>query len=153
MPQLPSGRHIALDRQSLAQLIERMQDETFVNDLLVIERPNDLLPYIDLIYLQPGTRAADIDYAEGSVPAPEDLEPVHSGFTLKNINQAVKDWPEEDTQALIEFLRSKRTREFVADTLKIVAEEKKKLLAHPSFAVRCQAAYWLGGVHPLQTND
>jgi hypothetical protein len=92
-------------------------------------------------------------YARGSLPVDAALRTVSSGHTVATLAAAVKGWPLADIRALQAFIASERFGAFLDEALAEVQAAKRRLLDDPRFTVRCQAAFWLVGVHPLQRWD
>ena len=153
MPQLPSGRHIAIGLDPLNRLIDGIKDNPYVTDLLAIETREHLYRYVELLYLAEDPTAATPDYAQRSVPVSADLKPSPSGYTLADLGNEVESWSTADQHALADFLQSDRVLAYLDDTLASVQAAKRRLINDPRFSVRSQAAFWLGGAHPLQTDE
>lgn len=151
MPQLPSGRHVGLGLDPLNSLVARIKESAFITEVLVIEEREHLYRYVDLLILQVDSSLPTPEYARGSLPVSADLKTNPSGYTLATMAPEVETWPISDQQALLDFVYSARTEHFLDNTLQWVKDIKRSLLDDPRFAVRVQAAMWLGGAHPLQT--
>lgn len=151
MPQLPSGRHIALGRDPLERLVEGIKDNVFITKILVIEQRQDLYPYIDLLFLQEERCSATPEYAKGSLPVSADLKAFPSGYTLATMAPEVESWSVADQRALADFLAAERTCCFLDTTLRWVRDQKRRLADDPRFLVRYQAGMWLAGIHYIQT--
>jgi hypothetical protein len=151
MPQLPSGRHVALSLAPLEAMAQRALATSFVTELLQIEQREQLFPYVELIYLVPGD-GAPVELAPGSRPMPAELQEVPSGLTLATLQAGIATWSVADRNALYAFIASERNTAFLERALEWVQARKRELLDDPRFAVRVQAAWWLAGYHPLQTD-
>jgi hypothetical protein len=137
----------------LEALLKDVESRTFLNELLVIERREDLYPYVDLQYLTTEPGSTGLLLAEGSLPVAADLVAHPSGLTLATMSDEVSTWPTADQRALAAFLHSDRTIRFLDGALQSVIERKRELALHGSFVTRYQAGLWIAGLHPLQTGD
>lgn len=114
MPQLPSGREIAITARRLSEVAARYEDTGEPAALDHVRTVRDLYPYIDVMYFRPRT-----DGAPGAVDAylPTGLEPYPSGYTLADMEAFTRDWTEADRAAFHAFLEEDRTREYLAKAL------------------------------------
>lgn len=152
MPQLPSGRHIALGLEPLNELVDRARTSQFVTELLLIVKPAHLLPYVELIHLEPHN-GDNVQLMVGSQPMPGELRQVRTGVTLATWLEAARDWSNDDQQAFRAFLSSPRVARLFEETLTWVHTRKEELKQHPDPLVQWQVMTWLKGCHPLQDGD
>jgi hypothetical protein len=154
MPQLPSGRHIAIQATPLFALIEAAcLPEAVITRLLQIEEACDLAPFIDLIYFRESGDVPTPIVAPGSQPVPSDLKPYVSGHTLATIWDMAADWPASDQEAFAAYLASEQVQNFLAALLDEVARVKHRLSREGDDLQRLQALMWETGCHPLQKED
>ena len=57
MPMLPSGRYVAVIRDSLSELLDNAEQSTNVHKVLAIQVTADIYPYTDLVWLLPASQA------------------------------------------------------------------------------------------------
>lgn len=152
MPQLPSGKHIALHDGSLRGLYQAVGDGLGVHELMAITEADHLWRFIDVIYYRDRGAMAyrDAAPAAGSLPAPPGLEPYPSGYTVAGIGDELRSWPLQDQEAFAEFLVSERTSGYLRSLLDQVTAMQKDVLEHGNLLQRTQAGWWVAGVHPLQ---
>lgn len=151
MPQLPSGKHFALDTSPLWQVIDDAYEGRFVHAVMAIERPEDMFEHVAILYLRP--RAPDTapwQISGNSDHPPDDLEPYPSGFNLVTIKGECAQWSKEDQRAFVEFLNSPKTDAYFSDTLDTVRACQQDLLGQPSSLPGLIATWWKHGCHPLQ---
>ncbi|WP_395739945.1 hypothetical protein [Prosthecobacter sp.] len=154
MPQLPSGRHFALDVEHLYKLIEDAFKAQWVHKLMAIEKVEDLHPYIGIVLLRPAEQdMVSQVLAKGSLPVSETLEPLPSGYNLANVHELTSTWSEEDQTAFQAFLKEARLQTHLQNQLQAVEEAKEKLLGQPDTTAGLLATYWKMGCHPLQEQE
>lgn len=151
MPQLPGGRHIAIQPESLNNLCERVKTGFRVHELMSIESREHLLNYIDVVFFKP-KEPADIpgSLAQGSDIPPENMTPYLSGFTVNTFQEELTTWPKTDRDAFLAFLQEPRFRKYCDDLLQLLDEYKEELYAHGCLATRAQIGWWKIGCHPMQ---
>ena len=153
MPQLPSGRHIALDPSPLQQVIEDAYEGLAAHELMAIDRLEKLFAYIDVLYFRPGQLDTDLQLANFSIVPPDGLEPYASGFNVVSIQREVESWREEDKKAFVRFLNSQRVNEFLVSLMEAVNERKSQLTDNPQTLQGMLALWWKLGIHPLQQDE
>ena len=107
MPQLPSGRRVAIDTQPLQDLLMNWNQKVAHGQLAGLRTAVDLIPYVRILNLVPkdpqSTQA--VHTVSGSLPLPLDLEPRDSGLRLSDWPGAFAIWTDADKaafQALID---------------------------------------------------
>jgi hypothetical protein len=150
MPQLPSGKHFALNDYELRQMFLKLENGFRVHELMAIEKPEHLLPFVNVIYFKPSKDAMIYDNHEKSAKMPEGWQPYQSGFTLLTIRDELEQWPAEDRQAFAEFLSGAYYQDYLQSLLQDVEKVKSALLAEGPAIARVQAWWWKEGIHPLQ---
>lgn len=155
MPQLPSGRHVALEPQPLNQLIDDVVNERAVAiwPLLAIASPNDCINHFELVYMEPTGDGDTPSLATGSVPLDAALRKVHTGLTLGDVLADTSDWSREDKEFFCEFLSSERVQAFLAHHFDHVQEVQAELREHGSSLQKWEAQTWAAGCHPLQDEN
>ncbi len=94
MPQLPSGRHVAISGDYTLALARKGNLALSMAFILEVKSAQDLLPLINVIYFKP------IDGANGKG------EPYPSGLMLSDIGTEKCDWPAEDVAFFNQWLAS-----------------------------------------------
>lgn len=154
MPQLPSGRHVALDPSPLNQLIDDVLHERTLAHwpLLAIESPNDCLKHIEINYMEPVLDVGAPNLAKGSLPIDSTLRQVRTGLTVENVLADASDWSREDKEFFCDFLSSERVRDFLDNHFENIKQIQASLREDGSFLQKWQAQTWAAGCHPIQ-ND
>ena len=74
MPMLPSGRHVAILRDSLSELLDNAEQVTHVHKVLAIQDRADTYLYTDVLWLLPEGQASqeqvDSAFLDVSLPRP-----------------------------------------------------------------------------------
>ena len=154
MPQLPSGKHFALDPSPLQKIISDAYDGLKAHELMAIENIEQLFSHINIMYFRPAKEARDnLPLAKFSIVPPDDLEPYFSGFNLISIKDEFDSWCHEDQKAFAEFLNEKRTNSYLEGLLETVKEYQDQLTENPSTLQGMLALWWKLGIHPLQENE
>lgn len=143
MPQLPSGRHIAIQANGFDALYDEAFNGTQAHKLMQIKTIEDLYPYIDVLDFEQDER-----HAEPGLPA--GLKPVPSGHTLATVNQA-NDWHDEHDKAAFWFyISSERAQSLLEAILDDVKQRQQDLMKEGPYLGRLLALFWHVGAHPLQ---
>lgn len=151
MPQLPSGRHVALDPSALQTIVDGAFEGIAAHELMAIESENDLFSHIMVLYFRPKPgEGSPLPLAKGSLAPPQDLEPYQSGFNLVTIKEEWERWDDDDKRAFVRFLRDGRTGEFLENILQTVKTLQEDLLSRPTTIQGTLATWWRLGIHPLQ---
>ena len=154
MPQLPSGRHIALDPAPLDKLIRQAENGALVHQLMAIKSAEDAFSHIGVSYFRQRALGSDEpDMAPDSARQPDDLEPYPSGFNLVTIQHELARWSTEDRVAFLAFLRESRVATFLESLLRAIKSVQADLLDAPSTLPGLLATWWQLGIHPLQEED
>ena len=118
MPQLPSGRHVAVSgRQFVA-------DGGTWDDLDHVHTLEDLAPYIGIELFREATpfdktrRSTRPKPVVQSHGLPDDLIPYDSGYTLADFDELLAEWSDDDATALREFIDSDRFQGYLRDILR-----------------------------------
>lgn len=156
MPQLPSGRHFAVDFDLgwLASALDELTPSGIVATMSV-KSVKDLEPYTRLLWLTP-KNAEDNQTTpclQGSLTPPADLTPMWSGRTMATLDELASETTEDDMTAIREFLQSDRFQQTLKGLFEDVVEVQEELVRHPNLTVRTQAAWAKMDVHPLQTGE
>lgn len=153
MPQLPGGRHVAINATPLAALLDDANNPVNAQKIMAINSPHDLEAYIEVIFLMPEAEAADrgfdTEFINNSLPRPPGLFAVRSGFCLSDWPVLTRDWNDEDKVAFREFIDGRGAETFdrcmaevgiAQDAMRNASEMTAKILA----------AWMAAGCHPAQ---
>jgi len=152
MPQLPSGRHIAIGTDSLSGLLETVAAGFRVHELMSIKEPEHLSPYLDIYYFRPATPDDPaIEYTDAALTPPDGFTPCRTGHTLATLHQAWEQWPADDRQAFVDFLSEPRFSDYLNELFDYVERYKQIIRDSGPFAARVQAHWWDASCHPLQS--
>ena len=129
MPQLPSGRHVAIGPDPFVELIS---DVTGFGNLLKITKITclqDLHEWFDILFFVEKNESGS-DYAFPALSAnslipPPDLVLVNSGYRVSAWQKLSEDWSNEDRQAMIDFIDSDRFTENFSQHLKKIFDIQK----------------------------
>lgn len=104
MPQLPSGRHVALSGDYTLALARKGDLRLSLGFTMHVQSADDLAPLLNVIYFKP---------AEGK-PGPG--EPYPSGLMLSDVGTEKCDWSDEDTAFFSEWLASDAVQQWLRKT-------------------------------------
>lgn len=153
MPQLPSGRQVAINPTDLEILVENADNPANVHRLMAIQSETDLYPYVNVLYLLPEAealgRAMNLEFRNDALPRPPGLALVASGFTLSDWDALTAEWTDDDRVAFRQFLET-RCKSILAGWLQLVRDVQRTLPQSASFTTRILAGWWLAGIHPAQ---
>lgn len=153
MPQLPSGRHVAIQATPLFALMERALQGGVITRLLRIEHIEQLWPYVDVMYFLELPGVSPVNVAPGGLPVPSDLEPYASGCTLATIGSELTGWSEADREAFDAYVASERVQVHLAALLREVTDLLDRLAREGEFETRLQALMWKTHCHPVQGDE
>lgn len=154
MPQLPSGRKVAIDPAPLATLLGAARQAANIHKVMAIKTARDLYPYMAVIYFvskveNDKQEAKELNYRSDSLPAPTDMVPKATGYCLSDWREFTSDWSEKDKVAMREFLEGRATALF--DTgMAAVVKTQAELHEPSSFLTKALVGTWDAGVHPAQ---
>jgi hypothetical protein len=157
MPQLPSGRHIAIDPAPLVQLTKDRDTPQLVHQLMAISGLASLFDWLDLHFFVTKEEALDkakaLDLTESSLPAPEGLVGVATGYRLSDWQTLAAGWTDADRVAFAGWLESDRAKHQFDQWLQHIRKLQKQMLSDDAVPLtRLLATMYEQGVHPLQ-ND
>lgn len=151
MPQLPSGRHFAIDTAPLQKILDDAQTAGGVHHLMNIDSIPKLFQHIEVLYFRPiGETPTDWTYCDDSIPRPTGFEPYPSGFNLETIRSEYATWDAADQAAFVAFLNEERVSRYFEHSLSVIREHQERLLQVPSSLPGLLATWWKLGCHPLQ---
>lgn len=130
MPQLPSGRKIAIDATRLSKMAELNAQTVQRYSIHRVKTITDLYPFIDVIFFKdtPEGTPSTVGYAPGAQNLEEiaQLYPYRSGFTLATLDEEAHTWPPEDRQAWTDFLQEPRTQAHLQEVLEVVLDSQRR---------------------------
>ena len=118
MPQLPSGRHVAVSGRQFEATGGTWDDLDHVHTL------KDLALYIGIELFREATPFDKHRQSVSPKPVPQShglpdgLILYDSGYTLADFDDLITDWSDEDATALCEFIDSDRFQGYLRDTLR-----------------------------------
>ena len=122
MPQLPSGRHVALSNVRLLAEADRYGRCGEPASIGRIETADDLRPWLDVLYFRP---RAGTDAAEASASnLPDRVEPYAGGLTLSSIDRNEADWSGDDREAFLRYVASEAAVKWLRRTFDEVARRR-----------------------------
>lgn len=150
---LPSGRHVAILRDSLSELLDNAEQATNVHKVLAIQGKADTYLYTDVLWLLPEGQATheqvDSAFLDGALPRPPGLVPVRSGYRLSQFADFAADWSDEDKVAFWEFINVRADHLF-EESLALTVKVQNYLRTQSVGTTKLQVAWWDAGVHPVQ---
>lgn len=153
MPMLPSGRHVAIMRASLSELLDNAELVTHVHKVLAIQDKTDIYLYTDVLWLVPESEASqeqiDTAFLDGSLPRPPGLVPVKSGYRLSQFAVFAADWSDQDKAAFWEFINVRAAPMF-DESLELCVKVQNFLRTESVGTTKLMVAWWDAGVHPVQ---
>lgn len=153
MPQLPSGRQVAINPIDLDDLVKNAENPANVHHLMAIKSEADLFPYIAVLYLLPEAeahgRALDLEFRSDALPRPPGLVIVPSGFHLSDWDALTAEWTDEDIVAFRQFLET-RAQPTITGWLECIRNAQRALSQSASPTIRILVAWWQAGIHPAQ---
>ncbi|MBV6475202.1 MAG: hypothetical protein MOGDAGHF_00719 [Rhodocyclaceae bacterium] len=152
MPELPSGRHVALMPTPLDNLLKEGRHFGNIHKVLAIKSEADLARYVDVLYLVPASEAGSQEGVLGlnahSLPLPPGMGFVPAGFKLSEWEEN-SGWSEADRAAFSDFLAG-RCAPVLREWLDTVKTGQAKLHEADDPLTRLLVAWWDAGCHPAQ---
>lgn len=153
MPMLPSGRHVAMIRTPLQDLLEDATNILKVHKVLAIQQKVDIYPFTEVLWLVPEDQATrdqlDAAFLDGSLPRPPGLIPVRSGYRISQFETFAADWSGDDKAAFWEFIYGRADALF-EQSLQMVLEVQTILRTKADGMAKLMVLWWDQGVHPAQ---
>ena len=117
MPQLPSGRHVAIHAGPFERTMQKVSEYALMREVVKMETIADVLNFVDVIFLEKAdTEIIDSEkysIADGSFIPPPGFIALNTGFTLSNWKELANDWSDEDRAAMLAFLKSDRCNSYL----------------------------------------
>jgi len=151
MPQLSSGRHVAISPTPLNQLIDDILHERTLAlwPLLAISSPEDCLAFFEVIYFVEKDAEDKTDQASNGNYPPE-LMPAPTGLSPVDVLSEDSEWTADERHEFKAFLSSERAQNFLQKAYDDVKDTQELLRTDGSFLQKWQALTWQAGCHPLQ---
>lgn len=154
MPQLPSGRHIAIDPSPFLELMKSASHFSNIHKVMAIASVPNLLPWLDLMYLvEPGTANMNLqkyELTDSSFTPPPGLLALNANCRLSRWEALAKDWPPEDCAAMKSFLASERCNQYLTKLVYIAQLQQELFLVGDDFLPKLLAGWYANGIHPAQ---
>ena len=130
MPQLPSGRHVAIHAGPFEHLMQKVSEFALMREIVQMETISDVLGFIEVIFLVKSAIASnntsEYSLADDSFTPPPGFIALNSGFKLSDWEEMAKDWSYEDQTAMRKFLESEDVRFIFSITW--ISQNLKKLI-------------------------
>lgn len=155
MPQLPSGRIVAIDPDPLITLIDERSPFT-AHKLMDIKTVEDLFYYVELVYIVPASEAPigsiPPKLHANALPCPPGHAVIASGKRLSELPEVAMQWSAADREAMDEFVMTRAIPhlEKFLDKVKQAQDESRK---SRDITTRVLSAWHDQGIHPMQEND
>jgi hypothetical protein len=154
MPQLPSGRNVAIHLNLLNILLTAADRPDNVHQVMGLTTIESLKPYASVIYLVPESECQEevleISFRDDALPRPSGYVTIESGYSLDQFDVFSSDWSDEDKQSFQEFISSRGLPLFQSG-LKAVDQVRQWLLNEAEPTLRILAHWHVAGIHPCQT--
>ena len=128
MPQLPSGRHIAIHAGPFEHFMQKVSEFALMREIVQMETISDVLDFVDVIFLVKSdlesNHSSEYSLADESFTPPPGFIALNSGFKLPDWEGMAKDWSAEDRAAMQEFLESDRCKSYFQHYLDIAKSQK-----------------------------
>lgn len=153
MPMLPSGRHVALLLQPVADLLADALNVLNVHRILGIQHKIDIYPFTEVLWLVREGDATKLQvtnfYQDGSLPRPPGLVTVRSGYRLSQFDEYAADWATDDRKAFWDFVLI-RTDFLFDEAMSQVLAAQHSLRNSAEGITKLMVLWWDAGVHPAQ---
>lgn len=154
MPQLPSGRHVAIDPYPLAALLDDADNPANIHKILAIDSISLLKSWFEVAFFVTPEEAngagIDTKLGKGSLTPPPGLVTLRTGCPLSRWEALAADWSEEDQAAMKSFLNEPRCKDYMDYQLSVVRKQQQDFLISDNSTIRLLAGWWKAGVHPAQ---
>ena len=121
MPQLPSGRHVAIHAGPFERTMQKASEYALMREIVKMETIADVLDFVDVIFLEKAdaelSDSEEYSVANGSFIPPPGFIALNTGVTLSNWMELAKDWSDEDRAAMLAFLGSDRCNSYLQQYL------------------------------------
>ena len=128
MPQLPSGRHIAIHAGPFEHLMQKVSEFALIREIVQMETISDVLEFVDIIFL---VRSAseindphEYSLADKSFIPPPGFIAFNSGFKLSDWREMASAWSGEDRNAMQDFLESDRCKSYSRHYLDVATSQE-----------------------------
>lgn len=153
MPQLPSGRQVAISPAPLVALLDAANQPGNIHKILAIQSAQDLEQYIDVLFFIAEDETCEpvmqVAYRDEALPRPPGMVPVSSGHTLAAWGALTANWSDEDKVAMHDFLDT-RAAPALNEYLEAVTKVQTHLRGADDFLTKTLTLWWDAGIHPAQ---
>jgi hypothetical protein len=157
MPQLPSGRHVAIDPKRFSELIKNAAHFGNVHKVMAIDSIPTLLPWLDVMYLvEPGTENQDLkkyELADNSFTPPPGFLALNTNCKLSQWGLLAEEWSTEDRAAMQAFLDSERCNHYLRKFVYAAKLQQELFQESDDFLPKLLASWYAAGVHPAQEEN
>jgi hypothetical protein len=157
LPQLPSGRHVALDPKRFADLMSNANHFGNVHKVMAIDSIATLMPWLDVMYLvEPGTGIQNLEkyeLADSSFTPPMGFLAFKTNCKLSRWETLAKDWSLDDRVAMRVFLSSERCSDYLHHFLSVAKSQQELFHESDDFLTKLLAGWHSLGIHPAQEED
>ncbi|TCV81272.1 hypothetical protein [Sulfurirhabdus autotrophica] len=157
MPQLPSGRHVAIDPYPLLELLDDSDNAANIHKILPIDSISKMMDWLLVAYFitpeDAHGKGIDPKMGEGSLTPPPGLVYMRTGFTLSRWDELAVDWSKEDRTAMMAFLSEPRYLDYMEHRLMNVKQRQQRILSSDSVTTKLLAGMWMAGIHPAQDEN
>ncbi|MHB0986880.1 MAG: hypothetical protein ACYC05_14990 [Sulfuricella sp.] len=154
MPQLPSGRHVAIDPYPLATLLDAASNPANIHKIMGIDSIPKITNWFEVVYFvtpeEVHGKGIAAEFGEGSLTPPPGLVSLRTGCPLSQWETLAADWSDEDRSAMKTFLSEPRCKDYMEHRLSVVRQQQQDFLSAESFTTRLIAGWWMAGLHPAQ---
>ena len=127
MPQLPSGRHVAIHAGPFEHLMQKVSEFALMREIVQMETISDVLAFVDVIFLVKSAiesnDSSEYSLADDSFTPPPGFIALNSGFKLSDWEEMAKNWSDEDRTAMRDFLESDRCKSYFQHYLEIAKSQ------------------------------
>lgn len=151
MPQLPSGRLIALSPKPLDDLLRQSHRPDNVHKILGILDAPDLYRYVEVqnVVVVSGKGNSGISLDPSSSPLPKGMTFSPAGYCVSDWEVKTSGWSEVDREAFRNWL-SGQAAPAVDKWIEAVRREQDRLRGSGDFLTRVLVGWWDAGCHPAQ---
>lgn len=128
MPQLPSGRHIALHAGPFEHLMQKISEFALMREIVQMETIADVLEFVEIIFLVRSESEIidpnEYSLADKSFTPPPGFIALNSGIKLSDWMKMAISWSGEDRNAMQEFLQSDRCKSYLQHYLDVAKSQE-----------------------------
>ncbi|MCC7516754.1 MAG: hypothetical protein IT470_05370, partial [Pseudomonadales bacterium] len=153
MPQLPSGKHVAVQFDS--SIISHLNEPkaSSVPWVMALQQPEDLYRWLLVYYLQPDHGGSAINAKEfhsRSSSPPENHLLIPTGMRLSQWEKLTNEWSAEDKKSMRDWMEGPMYECLVQPMLEQAKWAQQWLESSNEFMVKTSVLWWKAGVHYAQ---